>query len=131
MRALVFLVCLFFLLFGGYNYHYAGAHYHSFRHADAARKKLQQVKFTATERERLVYKEAVTDDNQDCLLTDYEDSDEDGQELLVRKTRLLARWCAYFTFQSILSYQHNCYKSPPVFYGQISYKYIVQGVLRI
>lgn len=125
------MVCLFYLLFGGYNYHYAGAHYHSFRHTDVARKKLQQVKFTTADRDRLVYREAVTGEPQEYLLDDCEDSDDDSDELLVRKTRLLARWCAFFTYQSMLRYQHNCYKSPPVFYGQISYRYILQGVLRI
>lgn len=131
MRAAVFFVCLCYLLLGGYNYHYAGAHHHSFRQVDAARKKLQQVKFTNSDQEHLIYKASDSSETQEYLLSDDEDNDDDAHHFLVKKNRLLARCYALLDYQSILSYLHHSFKAPPVFYRQISNRYILQGVLRI
>ena len=63
----------------------------------------------------------VTDDNED----------DDVDELIVRKFKLLPRDYSPLYYQSPLQYSINRSKAAPCFFGRVCYKYLRQRVLRV
>jgi hypothetical protein len=62
------------------------------------------------------------------------DEDDDAHNFMAEKFRLMARshaTHAYPAYPSILDYFRNSFNAAPSFCGQVSHKYILQGVLRI
>ncbi|RFS20167.1 hypothetical protein DVR12_20850 [Chitinophaga silvatica] len=57
--------------------------------------------------------------------------DEDPTSCFSLKYKLLANRQNLITNLVHLNYQHRYFKSPPTFSGQIFYKYLLQGALRI
>lgn len=91
--------------------------------------KPQKVKFTNTDYS--LFTDTDLDTEEEHIIAD-DDVDEDySNDFLVQKFKWLAMCYANVSYQSILSYYHNCHKDPPSFGGQTSHKYILQGVLRI
>lgn len=124
MRVAVFFVCLFLLLLGGYTCVYTGG--------DATTQpvvKAQQKKFTNTDREYAVIKEVNLDKEEEYLIGGNVEEDEETSNSSARKYRVLAR--CYLSLSSHLSYLHGNPKTPPALCHSLSYKYIIQGVLRI
>jgi hypothetical protein len=68
------------------------------------------------------------------LISDDDVEEEDANDFSAPKYRLPVRNHPihdYPSYPSILNYLCNCFKVTPSFFGQISDKYILQGVLRI
>jgi hypothetical protein len=110
-----------FLLVGGYNYVcYAPVH-----HID----KTQQVKFTNT-RQDTISSNASSDKAPEYLIAE-EVEDEDTSNAFARKYRLLTR--RYLTLPHIFIFSDHCggFKDRRSGCNLSSYKYLLQGVLRI
>jgi hypothetical protein len=113
MRVVIFLICLGYLLLGGYNYIHIGSHQNT----------ITQQKFT----HRAVIKKATPEKEAEYLIMDEEEDDETNNSF-VRKYILLARGYLTLFDQSNLSDRYNCPGAPP---NYCSPRYITQGALRI
>jgi len=128
MRVVVFFIYLTFLLFRGDMLVYAAthpagnaaAHHHG---------KPPKVKFTN-------HNIPVIDDTEaaaaeEFVITDDECDEDEANDFLAEKFRLLARCYATIAYDSILTYDHKCFKAPPAIYCQESDIYLLQRTLRI
>jgi hypothetical protein len=129
MRVTVFIICLFYLLLGGYNYVYTGAHHKSYW-SELHIKKNHQAKFTKKNPGSPVVKEASPDQG-DAFFIAEDVEDEDTNNLSARKYKLLAR--SFYTDPNtvILTHLYSRYKAPRPIHGFLSNKYITQRALRI
>lgn len=119
MRVVIFLICLGYLLLGGYNYIYIGGHDHI---VTQQVEKPHQQKFRNP-----AFKKTNTEKEEEYLIMDEED-DEETNHSFVRKYILLARGYLTLSDQSILGDLYSCPGAPP---NYCSPRYITQGALRI
>ncbi len=89
-----------------------------------------QAKLIHAVRDSPVIKGIVPDTETEYLVTN-DAEDDDSNQFLAKKMKLLARYPSAISYQSILSYLCNCFKAPPPFWAPVSYKYILQRALRI
>jgi hypothetical protein len=124
MRVAVFIVCLFYILFGGYNYLYTGKQSHSALHLIKS-----NVKFVDNKQGISVVKAAPLSQQEASQAPDIED--EDPNNTTARKYKLLAR-CLYTLPNSfILTCLYSRFRSSKPYYSSFAFKYITQRVLRI
>jgi hypothetical protein len=123
MRVAIFIVCLFYILFGGYNYLYTGKQSFSSPHLVKS-----NVKFD-NKQSVTVVKTAHLSNPDTNIVSDIED--ENSNDSTARKYKLLAR-CLYAFFNSfILTYLYSRFRSSKPYYSLFAFKYITQRVLRI
>lgn len=128
MRVAIFLICLFYLLPGGYNYVYSGARHNSYS-SDWHIKKNHQAKFTNKKQGYPVVKEASPGQQEVFYITEDVDN-EDTNNLSARKYKLLANFHA-LSYSIHLTHLYNRYKSQRPIHSFLSNKYITQRALRI
>lgn len=127
MRVALLILCLCYLLFGGYNYLYTGKHQHSYARSLHVEKSYQ--KFTNDKQVFSVVKAMVPEQSGAYLLPDVEDEDPDN--ISARKFRLLASCFYILTAAFIITFRYNLFKYLPHAVGHLRNKYITQRVLRI
>ena len=125
MRVALIIVCLFYILFGGYHYLYTGMtgfNNSSFRLVKS------NLKFTDNKQGKPVVKAVNPGEPGDNFISDLED--EDSNDSTARKNKLLAR---LYTLGAsfILTYLFSRFRSSKPYYSLFAFKYITQRVLRI
>jgi len=126
MRVAIIIVCLFYILFGGYNYLYTGMsgfNYSSLRLVKS------NVKFTDNKQGVSVVKAINPGEPGDNYITDLED--EDSNDSAARKYKLLARSLYTLAASFVLTYLFSRFRSSKPYYSLFAFKYITQRVLRI
>lgn len=125
MRVALIIVCLFYILFGGYNYLYTGMS--GFNYASLRLVK-SNVKFTDNKQGISVVKAINPGEPGDNFISDLED--EDSNDSATRKFKLLAR---LYTLGAsfVLTYLFSRFRSSKPYYSLFAFKYITQRVLRI
>jgi hypothetical protein len=122
MRVVIFIVCLFYILFGGYNYLYTG------KQSCSPHLIKSNVKFDNKQNASVV-KAVQFSQPGTHLALDIED--EDSNNTATRKYKLLAR-CLYALVNSfILTCLYSCFRSSKPYSSLFAFKYITQRVLRI
>jgi hypothetical protein len=129
MRVAIFLICLFYLLLGGYNYVYTGSHHNSDSPVWHI-KKNHQAKFTKKNQGYPAIKEARPDQDEVFFITD-DREDEDTNNLTARKYKLLAGYFYALAYAADLTHLNSLYKAPRSIHSLLSNKYITQRALRI
>ena len=127
MRIAIIILCLCYLLFGGYNYLLTGRHYAGYStmlHLE----KNHQSKFTDKKQGYPVVKEGAGQQESD-LLADIEDDDDDDAS--TRKFKLLAKLLYALSYSFILTWLYSRFKSPRPHSHIPSYKYITIRSLRL
>jgi len=127
MRVAVFIICLFYLLLGGYNYAYTGALHHSYSSAWHIKK--NHATFTNKNQGYTVVKE--TSPIQQDLLYIADAEDEDTNNSSARKYKLLARSLYELSYDVVLTQLYSRYKAPESINSLLANKYITQRALRI
>jgi hypothetical protein len=131
MRVVIFFVCLCFLLLRGNEEVYAGTNhrgtcYTPLQHID----KTQPVSFTNADEGCIVTKNTGSEgENENLLGIDAEE--EDSDTISARKYKLLTRTSLIFSHTFLVSYSCHSFKDCLPFFTPLSYKYIIQRVLRI
>jgi hypothetical protein len=125
--AVLFLYLCFFLLRGDAAI-YAVTH-HDGGHITLQHHKAHRAKHT--NQNGPVVMDTQTGDDEEYVIADEDINDDDANEFLAKKMKLLARSYACLSYDSILSYQHNCFTAAPPFYGRKSHIYIIHRTLRI
>jgi hypothetical protein len=126
MRVALIIVCLFYILLGGYNYLYTGMSGFNY---SALRLVKSNVKFTDNKQGVSVVKAINPGKPGDNFISDLED--EDSNDSTARKYKLLAR-CLYALGTSfVLTYLLSRFRSSKPYYSLFAFKYITQRVLRI
>lgn len=123
MKVAIFIVCLFYILFGGYNYLYTGKQSYSSLHLINSNVKFDNKQSVS------VVKDANLSQPGNNLSSDIED--EDTNDSAARKYKLLARCLYAFVNSFILTYLYNRFRSSKPYYCLSTFKYITQRVLRI
>lgn len=123
MRVAVFIVCLFYILFGGYNYLYTGKQSHSSPHLIKSNVKFDNKQSVS------VVKDANLAQPGNNLISEIED--ENSNDSAARKYKLLARCLYAFVNSFILTYLYSRFRSSKPYYSLFAFKYITQRVLRI
>ena len=127
MRIAIIILCLCYLLFGGYNYLLTGRHHASYStilHVE----KNHQSKFDKKQGFPVV-KEAGSGQQGANLLADIEDEDDNDPN--ARKFKLLAKFLYALSYSFILTWLYSRFKSPRPHSHIPSYKYITIRSLRI
>lgn len=131
MRIVAFFMYLCFLLIGGNDYVHASIPQTNGACVKApASDKQPEVKRTSTNQNYQTFKDVSIDIEELFLLSD-DVEDEDSNNYVTVKDKLLVRYSVTPSYQSILNYLHNCYTAAPPFFGQIQNIYIIQRDLRI
>jgi hypothetical protein len=128
MRVAVFFVCLCILLIRGYDYIYTGLHYNNIYYHLA--QNLEGIKQVHTNQSFTFIKATNLDEEDEFLITD-DVEDEDGNDFLERKYKLLGNRHQAVSYPFVLNYLYKSVKAPPPIWSYLSYKYITQGVLRV
>ncbi|OQP44530.1 hypothetical protein A4H97_09145 [Niastella yeongjuensis] len=126
MRVAIFIVCLFYILFGGYNYLFTGTHSFSY---SSLRLVKSNVKFTDNKQGLSVVKAVPPGKPGDNIIPDIED--DDSNDSAARKYKLLARYLYAFAYSFVLTYLFSRFRSSKPYYSLFTFKYITQRVLRI
>ena len=126
MRVAVIIVCLFYILFGGYNYLYTGMH--SFNYS-SLRVVKSNLKFTDNKQGISVVKAINPSKPGDNVLPDIED--EDTNDSTARKYKILARCLYALAYSFVLTHLLSRFRSSKPYYSLFAFKYITQRVLRI
>jgi hypothetical protein len=126
MRVAVIIVCLFYILFGGYNYLYTGMH--SFNYS-CLRVVKSNLKFTDNKQGTSVVKAINPGEPGDNILPDIED--EDTNDSTARKYKILARCLYALAYAFVLTHLLSRFRSSKPYYSLFAFKYITQRVLRI
>ena len=131
MRVAVFFLYLFlFLLKGGECSQTVAASYNS-GYAYAQHNHIaQSIEYTTTDDVRTIYNTNRDHQNENFIMED-EVEDGDTNDSFARKFKLLDKYCSIHFCQSTAGYLINRSKSALSFYGRVSYKYILQRVLRV
>jgi hypothetical protein len=126
MRVAVIIVCLFYILFGGYNYLYTGMNGFNY---SSLRLVKSNVKFTDNKKNTSVVTAMNPGEPGSNFISDLED--EDSNDPTARKYKLLAR-CLYTLGASfVLTHLFSRFRSSKPYYSLFAFKYITQRVLRI
>ena len=128
MRIAVIILCLCYLLFGGYNYLLTGRHHASYYMALHIEKN-HQSKFTDKKQGYPVVKETGPGQQEAGLFADIEDDDDNDPT--ARKFKLLAKFLYALSYSFILTWLYSRFKSPRPYSHIPSYKYITIRSLRI
>lgn len=126
MRIAVIILCLCYLLFGGYNYLLTNRHHASYSNLHI--EKNHQSKFTDKNQGYPVLK-AGTGQQEASLLADIEDEDDNDQS--ARKLKLLGKFLYALSYSFILTWLYSRFKNPRPTSHIPSYKYITIRSLRI
>ena len=127
MRIAIIILCLGYLLFGGYNYLFTGRHHASYSTVLHIEKN-HQSKFTDKKQGYPVIKEGAGQQEAN-LLADIEDEDDNDQA--ARKLKLLGRFLYTLSYSSLLTWLYSRFKNLRPCAGLLSYKYITLRALRI
>lgn len=92
--------------------------------------KATQVKFTDTNSDFAIIKDASSNEEEQYLISD-DIAEEEANNLSVRKYKLLAKPCLTSFYTYSVSNLHRSCKDRLFFCRPLSYKYILQSVLRI
>jgi hypothetical protein len=127
MRVAIFLICLFYLLLGGYNYAYTGSHHNNY--SPWMHLKKNHAKFTNKTQGYPVIKEARPGQDELFFITD-DREEEDSDNLTARKYKLLAGHFYALSYADLTHLYSRC-KEPRPIHSLLSNKYISQRALRI
>jgi hypothetical protein len=127
MRIAIIILCLCYLLFGGYNYRFTGRHHASYSTVLHLEKN-HQSKFTDNKQGYPVIKEGAGRQEAD-LFADIEDEDDNDQA--ARKLKLPAKFLYTLSYSFILTWLYSRFKNPRPGAHIFSYKYITIRSLRI
>jgi hypothetical protein len=129
MRVAIILICLCYLLLGGYNYVYTGSHHNNYSPVLHI-KKNHQAKFTSKNQRYSVVKEASPgQDEASFIANDMED--EDSNNLFARKYKLLASHFYILSYAADLTHLYSRCTTQRPGHSILSNKYITQRALRI
>ena len=128
MRVAIFLICLFYLLLGGYNYVYTGSHNNSDSPVWYIKK--NHAKFTNKTQGYPVVKESRSNQDEAFFITDDREED-DSDNLTARKYKLLAGHFYALAYAADLTHLYSRCKAPRPIHSLLSNKYITQRALRI
>jgi hypothetical protein len=128
MRIALIILCLCYLLFGGYNYLLTGRHHASYSTVLHIEKN-HQSKFTDKKQGYPVVKETGSGQHESNLLADIEDDDDNDPA--ARKFKLLAKLLYTLSYSFILTWLYTRFKNPRSHSHFPSYKYITIRSLRI
>ena len=131
MRLAIFFVYLcFFLLKGGDHVHAVVSSYtDGYAHAQYIQISQPVAAAISCDAGTVINNTGTDNQNQFLIIDDVED--EDTNNFFARKFKTLARYYTALSCQSTLGYPINRSKVAPSFCGRISYKYILQRVLRV
>ncbi len=124
MRVIIYFMCLFTLLLGGYGYMHASSHHHSIRYSAVA-----HVEKTH-EDDCAVIEEAPLQQEMQYLFCE-EEEDEDDRQTPAKKDLLNTSYYSRPSYTILLSYFYNCTADPSFGCRHSAYKYIQQRALRI
>lgn len=131
MRVAVFFVCLCFMLLKGIDNPLGRTYYSGVGYALAANEEEKHLAVvTSGHWDCSVFKDTrpVTEDE---YFLGEEVQDEDPDSCFAHKYKLLARGRSTYSASAVLKYHRKYFRSPMFFSDQASYKYLLQGVLRI
>jgi hypothetical protein len=128
MRVAIFLICLFYLLLGGYNYVYTGSHHNS--DSPVWHIKKNHAKFTKKNQGNPVVKETYPGQDDVFFITD-DREEEDSDNLTARKYKLLAGHLYALAYAADVTNLYSRCKEPRPIHSLLSNKYITQRALRI
>jgi hypothetical protein len=129
MRVAVFLVFVSLLMLRGYDSIYAGTHHISLSHTPAQYLESKpQVK--SAYQHYIVTAVTSLNEEEEFLISD-DIAEEDPDNFLARKYKLLVNYYLALSYLLILSYLYKYLKSPSSYWGHLSNIYITQNVLRI
>ncbi|MEZ2443473.1 hypothetical protein AB6805_17235 [Chitinophaga sp. RCC_12] len=129
MRVAIFFAYLCFLLLRGEGYAFTATHHNDISNSFARNvEHKHRIKFTDTNQDNSVV--SNLDNEEECLISD-DIEEEDANNFLARKYKLLARYYLTLPDLDVLSYLHKCFKAPTPYLGHLSNRYITQSVLRI
>jgi len=126
MRVAIIIVCMFYILFGGYNYLYTGMHSFSYTKLHLIKSNL---KFTDNKQGIPVVKAATPGKPGDNIIPDIED--ENSNDSTAWKYKILARYLYALAYSFVLTYLFSRFRSTKPYYSLFAFKYITQRVLRI
>lgn len=131
MRRIKFFIYLIFLLLGGHAFANTGIDHsgNGYRFTQYIERS-QPVKY-ANPVNNYTISETFDLNNQDEYIIGEGIDDEDANNELAKKNRLLARCNLPPSFLPDLDYSYNCSTAPQPFCSHLSYKYITLRVLRI
>ncbi|MEI3800678.1 hypothetical protein SAMN05660461_4975 [Chitinophaga ginsengisegetis] len=129
MRVAIFFAYLCFLLLRGEGYAFTATHHNDVSNSFARNiEHKHRIKFTDTNQDNSVV--SNLDNEEECLISDDIEED-DADNCLARKYKLLTRYYLALAGPDVLSYLHKCFKAPTPYLGHLSNRYITQSVLRI
>jgi hypothetical protein len=130
MRVAIFFAYLCFLLLRGEGYAFTATHHNNDISCSLARnlENKHRIKFTDTNQDNSVINNL--DNEEECLVSEDID-EEEANNFLARKYKLLSRCYLALPDLDVLSYLHKCFKAPAPYLGYLSNRYITQSVLRI
>lgn len=127
MKFVVFLVCICYILLGGYNYLYTGSHPNAY--ASELHFEKSVTKFTDKKQGYPVLREAAAD-ACDYIIPEIEEDDTDN--ISARKYKVPANYFNAFSNSFIIIHLYSRFKASCwPYYKLLTYKYITQRVLRI
>ncbi|UYQ92324.1 hypothetical protein MKQ68_19755 [Chitinophaga horti] len=129
MKVVIFLMCMCYLLLGGYNYIHKGDHPSRYAIADNIDKSFQQ-KFNTRQEHKSTLSETRPAQTDNYLENESVEDEETGSNL-ARKYRLLA--CIYLMLAGLFvtASPQQRLKAHWPFFSLLSDKYITQRVLRL
>ncbi|MFT3826583.1 MAG: hypothetical protein QM731_21865 [Chitinophagaceae bacterium] len=134
MRLVAIFLFLSFLLMKGDTAAYAGTSHRDICYVQPHYTQDQELRLTPV---ALCNAELTDDDDDDVepekhyFITEDVEEPEDTNDPSGGKYKPVPGRSVSFDYLLILSYLHNNYRVPPSTFSQVSYKYLLQGVLRI
>ena len=130
MRVAIFFACLCLLLLGGNRYVFTGTHPNESSYTPAINTAYRQViKSTHTDQNHITGVDDLETSIKHLISDDI--VDEDANNYLARKYKLLARYALALSYVFMLSYLCNSFKAPAPFRVHLTDINITQRVLRI
>lgn len=131
MRVAVFFVCLCFMLLKGIDNPLGRTYYSGVGYALTANEEEKHRESVACIHwDCSVFRDTRPVTEDECLLSE-EVEDEDPDSLFAHKYKLLARARLLYAGLSVPKYNYRNFRSSTFLSDQASYKYLLQGVLRI
>jgi hypothetical protein len=128
MRIAIIILCLVYLLFGGYNYLLTGRHHASYSTALHIEKN-HLSKFTDKKQVHPAVRESAFSQQEGNILGDI--VDDDDNDPTSRKFKLLAKFLYALSYSFILTWLYSRFKAPRPYSHILSYKYLKIRSLRI
>lgn len=131
MRVAVFFVCLCFMLLKGIDNPLGRTYYSGVGYALTAHEEEKHLAVVTNGHWNCsFFRDTRPVTEEECFLSE-EVEDEDPDSLFAHKYKLLARARLLYAGLSVPKYNHRHFISSTFFSDQASYKYLLQGVLRI